>query len=135
MSEHPETTEICPMCDAVIQAGLARCPRCRADIGPLVWTGPSPTPARLGAIVDGSIAQAAPPDTDAAGPGAKQGSVLVAVLVVLAVGAVVLGFVAPGFSAITQTAIFALAAVIAILARLAQASHQHSEVMRELRRR
>ena len=64
-------------------------------------------------------------------PGA---SIVTKVLVVLALLLVVLGF-AVADNAITQAAFFASAAVFAILARIAQASKQHEELIDELRRR
>ena len=55
-------------------------------------------------------------------------------LVFIAVLLLVTGFFGSD-NAITQTALFAAAAVIAVFARLVQAQRQHNEMMDELRRR
>jgi hypothetical protein len=66
--------------------------------------------------------------------GTTEVSGLMIALVVVAVLLMAAGFFAAD-NAITQTAFFAAAAVVAIFARIAQAGRQHGEMMDELRKR
>jgi multisubunit Na+/H+ antiporter MnhB subunit len=57
-------------------------------------------------------------------------SALMLIGVVLALILLIVGFVVPE-SAVQQTALFAAAAVVAILARIAQAAKQHEQAMKK----
>ena len=80
-----------------------------------------------GPTVDGSDLESVPVRRSSWG--------LSAVLVGLALLLLVAGFFAPDINAIQQSAMFAAAAVLAILARIAQAGRHHAELMDELQRR
>lgn len=116
----------CLNCGTSVHAESTGCPECGYDF----TSGEMPAPAPTAPSYDYSGVKGDVRSSD----GASGAAVFSGVLVAVAVFLLIVGFVVPD-NAITQTALFAAAAVVGILARMVQAAGHHAALMDQMRKR